>query len=245
MFAHFFRQVIATRISEIAMSGSSKESLRGVIRGAARLFNQQMWCWGQDVKRADNLLLGFGFEAWHPPIGTMSTGYALTRGGHQHVVLWGFGLFHGDPELGGMFVRRFGFAPLLTEAHDLPAAFWKPEQMPRFRLATEAPERDRLVLLLRTSCRWVAEYEDWVHRTHGEGYRNDCVMRWQDAFLDADRMAQAWRRLADSAEDVVAVTAEESPHLASSRAFPQDRVDPSKDPGSHERQNARQYDAGT
>ncbi len=194
------------------------EGTPGLLDFAARLFDQQMWCWGQDVKRPDNLLLRYGFECWRPPEDIPGAGYALRRESRRQVVLWGFGLFHGNFELGGMFVRRFGFHPLFTEAHDLPVAFWKPGSMPSFRLPEGPPEQHRLSALLSDVCAWVADYEAWVCAAGGAGYREECVARWRDPFLAADRMERSWRRLAEIAAEVVASASVSD--SAAARGFP-------------------------
>ena len=192
----------------------------GLLNFATRLFDQQMWCWGRDVEWDDNLLLRYGFERWKPPIDAVGTGYALSPDGHRQVVLWGFGLFQGDPEHGGMFVRRYGFHPLLGGSHDLPKSFWRPECVPDFWVAQDQGERERLTALLRVTCEWAADYEAWVRRDAGEDYRAECVAAREKQFLGADRMERAWRRLAWCAEDVIGLAV--ASDLANFRGFPDD-----------------------
>ena len=76
------------------------------------LFDQQLWCWGQDIRRAEgNALLAYGFTKHRPPEGKHgSTAYEWRSSGRNRVVLWGFGFFYGDGDRGGLFLQRYKFA---------------------------------------------------------------------------------------------------------------------------------------
>ena len=65
-----------------------------VQRFAAALLDQQMWCWGCDIRHGEgNVLLQYGFSRWRPPEGTLgSTAYQLEAPPSRQVVLWGFGV---------------------------------------------------------------------------------------------------------------------------------------------------------
>lgn len=61
---------------------------------ATILLDQQLWCFGCDIRRtAGNLLLEYGFERKRPPISQKgSSCYSLNWQGKQ-ILLWGFGIF--------------------------------------------------------------------------------------------------------------------------------------------------------
>ena len=75
---------------------------RQILRFGDQLMQQQLWCWGRDVERAEgNLLMEFGFERHRDcAIDPQSTCYRLDCD-ELHVSLWGFGMFFGRRDLGG------------------------------------------------------------------------------------------------------------------------------------------------
>jgi hypothetical protein len=99
---------------------------RLVSRGT-KLLSQQLWYWGCDVRRPEgNLLLDHGFARTRPSEGVQgSTIYALEPTPGAQVILWGFGVFFGRGELGGLFLNRFRFEPLLSEGAALAPAIWR------------------------------------------------------------------------------------------------------------------------
>jgi len=149
------------RDSELATPGCAPTTSDQVRPLAAALLDQQMWCWGRDIRwPAGNVLLQHGFKRWRPPEGTIGcTAYQLDLPPDRQVVLWGFGLFFGNRADGGLYLERYTFAPLWTKAGDLRAALWRPEDLPELRPPQTVAERTSLVRLLASALRWVAAYE--------------------------------------------------------------------------------------
>jgi hypothetical protein len=174
---------------------------------AAALLNQQMWCWGYDIRRAaGNVLLLRGFKRWRPPQGTLgSTAYQLDMPPDRQVVLWGFGMFFGSRSDGGLFLKRYAFAPLWTAACDLRAALWRPEELPDFRPANNLAERTCLVGVLSAAMRWIAEYETWVQETLGLDYRRQCLREWPKTVAEAGNVPQQWLLFAEHCSELLAV----------------------------------------
>ncbi len=145
------------------------------------LLDAQLWCLGQDILHAEgNLLAAFGgvrhrdgLHAGQPSC------YRLVPpdGGSLRVCAWGYGLWLGDLEAGdGCFVRRKGFAPVLTSA-DWPwaGAFGRddrPGRRPR-----SAAESARLATLVAALAEWCAGYERWIAGTVAPGWRATCESR--------------------------------------------------------------------
>ena len=96
------------------------EALNKVRKIGTTLLDQQLWCWGQDVRRAEgNALLTYGFTKHRPPEGKHgSTAYEWRGAGRSRVILWGFGFFYGDGGRGGLFLQRYKFAPKQIAAVD-------------------------------------------------------------------------------------------------------------------------------
>jgi hypothetical protein len=168
-------------------------------RFAAALLDQQMWCWGCDIRRPEgNVLLQFGFSPWRPPAGTLgSTAYQLHSPPSRQLVLWGFGLFYGDGAEGGLYLKRFTFSPLWCPNPDLRAALWRPEDLPEFRRPSPSAEQGSLRRLLAGVLHWTAAYETWVLATLGPDYRRQCLARWEKAVAEAETVPGHWLRLAE------------------------------------------------
>lgn len=169
-------------------------------RFAAGLLDQQMWCWGCDIRRREgNLLLQYGFNRWRPPEGTLeSTAYQFDAPTGSQVVLWGFGLFYGDTANGGLYLKRFAFAPLWCPNTDLRAALWRPEELPEFRSPQTARERCSVRRLVSAALHWTAQYETWVLATLGLDYRHQCLAGWDKAVAEAETVPDHWHRLAET-----------------------------------------------
>jgi hypothetical protein len=175
----------------------------GSVQRAERLLDQQMWCFGQDVRYPEgNLLLHFGFERHRQPVdaskGSLSrnSAYVLRPSRDCEIVLWGFGIFFGQIGTGAIFLRRFAFSPSWTTMPRLPAIVWSPEHLPPLGLPVTRSERGQARRLLKATALWLAGYERWVHRTAGIEYRRQCLRDWQRPGISATGVPQEWKRLA-------------------------------------------------
>jgi len=103
---------------------------------AAGLLSQQIWCWGQDIKRPEgNWLLEIGFERTTPPANQKDCAsvYRLKLSAGQRLILRGFGVFFGDDRQGGIFIERYGFSPQFTIHSRLVGDPWFCEDLPPMR----------------------------------------------------------------------------------------------------------------
>ncbi|MEM8678217.1 MAG: hypothetical protein AAGF97_02575 [Planctomycetota bacterium] len=169
---------------------------RTVRRFGGKLMEQQVWCWGRDVERPDgNLLMRFGFERHRDnDTDARSTCYRLDRD-DVHLCLWGFGMFFGRRELGGLYLDRFDFCPRWAPIESLALAIHWPDELPPFARPRGAMQWQRAHELWRSSLRWIADYETWVRDHAGAAYRCECVATWLRPFVPAEKMATAWRFL--------------------------------------------------
>jgi hypothetical protein len=166
-------------------------------RRAVALLDQQLWCWGQDVTRpGGNVLMELGMCRYRPNDGRGSTAYTGPVAGDGVVWLWGFGLLYSQPDLGGVFLRRYGFDPVLvTRLPQQP--FHTPEQLEPLCRPGTAHERTVISTLVRAATGWVAGYEHWVAETHGTAYREvTLAARNKPPVIPARDMAWAWESLA-------------------------------------------------
>lgn len=168
-----------------------------VRRHGTRLLNQQFWLWGQDIRREDNLLLRYGFSRTRPP-GDVQGGrcYALKIDARRVVVLWGFGIFYGDRDHGGIYLSRFRLAPLLAKSGKPPTRVWAPRDLPPLRSPDDDRDWSSARLLLDAVLRWISAYEAWVLAEMGGDYRQLCLACWPRAVCAATDGSAHWLRLA-------------------------------------------------
>jgi len=182
--------------STSARSGQGWCMPRPVRRFGRRLMEQQVWCWGRDVEYPNgNLLMRFGFER-HRDRSTddRSTCYRLDRD-QLHVSLWGFGMFFGRRDLGGLYIDRFQFCPKWAPVESLSLAIHWPDELPAFARPRGRSQWQRARKLWKSSLLWMANYETWVHSTVGLDYRRECVEHWLRPFVRAEKTSAAWRFL--------------------------------------------------
>lgn len=169
---------------------------RPVRRFGGRLMEQQVWCWGRDVECSDgNLLVRYGFER-HRDNNTSerSTCYRLDQD-DLHLCLWGFGMFFGSRELGGLYLNRFDFCPIWAPIESLSLNIHWPNELPIFARPRGRSQWQRARQLRKLSLFWIAGYESWVRANVGLAYRRQCVATWLRPFVRAEKKVAAWRYL--------------------------------------------------
>lgn len=164
----------------------------------AKLFGQQCWCWGRDIRRPEgNLLLDYGFRRHRPPAGEIgASAYALRLDSQRTAVLWGWGLWFGAGAGGQLFLARDSFVPRLMAAERPPDDVWALDQLPPARVPADAGEWLRARMLLAAAARWIGDYEAWILKEVGAPYRCDCVTAWRKNAIAAEAMAGLWHDLA-------------------------------------------------
>ena len=169
---------------------------RTVRRFGGKLMEQQVWCWGRDVEHPDgNLLIDFGFDRYRDrDTDDRSTCYRLERD-QLHVSLWGFGMFFGNRELGGLYLDRFDFCPKWAPVESLSLAIHWPDELPAFARPQGRLQWNCARKLWKASLLWIANYEAWIRSTVGLSYRRDCVAMWLRPFVRAEKISAAWRFL--------------------------------------------------
>jgi len=164
---------------------------------ASMLFNQQHWCWGQDIRcDTGNLLIRYGFVRTPNQIDSKGASlYRLDRTCGTHVILRGFGMFYGNNQLGGIFIPRYSFRPMLTPAADTPTPLWTTDQIPKLRWPTD-DEAEHWWRLTMDLIDWIRDYESWVAKVVGTAYRQKTLEPWackKPLAAGAESMASTWR----------------------------------------------------
>jgi hypothetical protein len=172
-----------------------------------KLFTQQAWGWGCDVRRAaGNLLLTHGFARLRRPEGVDgSSMYLLQPDSATQIGLWTFGMFYGQSDCGGLYLDRFHFDPRLTRAVALPPAIWRPEGLPPFDRPSDVADRARLAHLLLAAIDWIVGYETAVLTTLGVDYRRQCLAQWSRAkfALPPEQLPPQWQALRADCVDLL------------------------------------------
>jgi hypothetical protein len=180
-------------VLKLPISGATRRLGRG-------LLDQQMWCFGCDIRRpAGNLLLQYGFTRHRPPEGeTGGSCYILYPQPGCQIGLWGNGLFYGEVQLGGLFLKRYEFSPKLTGSPQLPAVNSQTVELPAGRKPQTEAEIERTCALLGRALSWVGRYEQWVQAVAGVDYRRQSVRAWhRKTVVPAGETAAAWQELAE------------------------------------------------
>lgn len=193
------------RLASFKETATSRGSRRGqgwctphtIRRFGEKLLAQQLWCLGQDIEHPQgNLLMQYGFSRHRDrDLNFRSTCYRLDQG-QLHVALWGFGVFFGRRDLGGLFLGRFGFCPVWAPIEAIALSVHWPDELPAFGRPHGSGQWRRAKLLWATLLQWISEYERWTTVAAGLQYRQKCVESWLRPFVKAERMADAWRFVA-------------------------------------------------
>lgn len=119
-------------------------------RLAVALLDQQLWCLGRDVTRiGGNVLAELGMCRYRSQDGRGSTAYTGRVARDGVVWLWGFGLLYWQPDRGGMFLRRYGFDPVLVAEPKNPVH--RPEYLAPFTRPNSARQRATASDLVRSA----------------------------------------------------------------------------------------------
>ena len=170
---------------------------RATRRLGQQLLTQQCWCWGQDVRcESGNLLLQYGFERHRPPDGESgATTYLLRLLPDRVLALWGFGLWYGECDCGGIFVGRFDFEARFSARETPPLPVWTPHQLADVPVPCDACRRRAARHLLSRAAGWIADYERWILAQRGLEYRRACLENWSQDFIAPEAMAPSWQRV--------------------------------------------------
>lgn len=168
------------------------------VQHAAKLLNEQCWCWGADIRYPDgNLLLTYGFRRERAPSPQAGSNmYSLHPSPTRQIILWGWGMFYGERSLGGVFLGRNGFAPFLTTTAMINTPVFTSTDLPLFCIPHGEKDYQNLARLTGNALRWIADYETWVLGIAGEPHRLTCLTEWRKRPVTDTDTADQWLTLA-------------------------------------------------
>ncbi|MAH09307.1 MAG: hypothetical protein CL961_06515 [Euryarchaeota archaeon] len=152
------------------------------ISHAISLLSQQIWYWGQDIRRKQgNLLIEFGFQRVKPPADTEieDSVYTLNLTENRSVILRGFGVYYRDNDLGAIFLPRYEFIPGYTTNLTLEQPLWTYDELPELYFPTET-EWESYTTLLTDLVNWIQSYEQRVIEEQGLEYRISTLTEWDN-----------------------------------------------------------------
>ena len=152
------------------------------IAHAVSMLSQQIWSWGQDIRRKEgNLLVEFGFERVKPPadVEIQDSVYTLNLTENRSVILRGFGVYYRDNDLGAIFLPRYEFIPGYTTNTTLEQPLWTYDELPELYFPTES-EWDSYITMLADLVKWIRDYEHKVIEEQGIEYRISTLAEWNN-----------------------------------------------------------------
>lgn len=171
-----------------------------LLANAIDLLNQQVWCWGCDVMRAEgNWLCEIGFDRIVPPEHRKdcSSVYCLDLPNRRKVILRGFGVYYSDQKRGGVYLPRYEFSPKFKSDPFLASPPWSEKDLPRLHPPSRS-QRSICASLVLDLIDWIRSYEFCVIEKLGVEYRRLTLHDWvsrDQTFIPAERIASEWRRL--------------------------------------------------
>ncbi len=168
---------------------------------ASDLLNQQLWCWGCDVRHSQgNVLVRQGFERLPPPVKSMGASiYTRPCGTEGTIWLHSYGVYFGVAGVGGIFCRRFSFVPVFSSASRLNALRWSDPNAGE--PAAPAPGVPGPAVRLTVQlCEAIAQIETGLREVVSSEERRRSVAKWQPRTgrtLPADELATGWLLLRD------------------------------------------------
>lgn len=168
------------------------------------LLDQQLWCWGYDIRvPTTNLLLDYGFNRLPVPqevVGSTIYSYRDSKG--CEFVLCGYGIFYRQARLGGIFLRRFDFAPKLISTELDLNQLWAIRNLCKLKIAHTPAEWQLVLELLADLLNWIITYEQWVLSHNGVAYRDEAIRLWLRPFRNATEAILEWQNLASQANEL-------------------------------------------
>lgn len=186
------------------MTGRPKTDPFAWRRRAAVLVDQQLWCFGYDIRRPEgNLLIERGCERIPAPVeARCGSCYRARVEGHGRrdresvFLLRGFGVLCEEPAHAGLFLHRDRFQVAWLGGRSLATIPWLPEDAPQ---ESVVPVRFRQAAagLIARLAEWIACYEEDVRETCGEAYRVSALSeRVPRGFIPPGEAPNRWRTLA-------------------------------------------------
>ena len=165
---------------------------------AADLLDQQLWCFGYDIRRPEgNLLVECDCQRLSAPESSdCSSCYRADLASGARLTLRGFGMLCEESDRShGAFIHRDGFriSWLSSEPASPP---WSLSDLPR-HASVPRHALEQVARLVSRAASWIADYEVEISDRLGVEYRSRALeARDKPAAIDPADLPSAWRSLA-------------------------------------------------
>lgn len=169
----------------------------GTRRLGEKLMHHQCWFFGRDIWHPNgNLLIKYGFERFGVPEGAKGgNAYRRVTDDGREMIVWGFGMFLGDRDRGGVFLKRYDFRPFLMRQASIRLPLWRAEDLPFHHPPRTETDRAFGARMTAQLIAEILEYEKWIGPEAGKSWRGDCLAAWDNAVLTTDQVRRGWRRI--------------------------------------------------
>lgn len=171
-------------------------------RTVTMLIDQQMWCWGCDVRRTDgNFLLLYGAQKRPSPNPRYNSTYVFPIDATTMLNLWSWGVWIASAHGGSLFIARSRFQMRYMRDAILMPDVWRKRDLPiKEDLALDRDDLAHCRGLLATALRWIGTYEVWLNRQVSSDYRDRTLANWPQknrykGGIPASEMAMRWFEL--------------------------------------------------
>lgn len=148
-------------------------------RTAVALIDQQMWCWGCDVRRTEgNLLLIYGAEKRPSPQPGYHSAYTFHLQNNTVLNLWGWGIWIARTGLGSLLISRSQFRVRYTNDVYFKPDAWRERHLPLTSNTKCTEERQKAFDLLFSAMHWAGTYESWLQTQVKLDYREQAIAAW-------------------------------------------------------------------
>ena len=172
-------------------------------RAVIPLLDQQMWCWGCDVRRTQgNLLLAHGAEKRPSPNARYHSAYTFQLDKDAVFNLWGWGIWLAHPHWGSLFISRSRCHVRYSSAFTPMPDAWRARDLPPMTGVREDTEAGYADHLLATALNWIGGYENWLGSQVEPDYRERILKQWPQrkrykGGISAAEMPVRWFELAE------------------------------------------------
>jgi hypothetical protein len=167
------------------------------IKLSNRMFDQQMWCWGCDIRNSNgNKMIEFGFRKEKTGTDKNSQSqYSIIYKEHK-IFLWGFGCLIRQSSNNSLFMRRYDLYPKRLEYVPENLLANNPKVIKKFFIKDNSLLYKCDYSLLEVFYDLIIDYENWIIKQMGSEYREYTLNSWiKKKIVDAENLILTWKKL--------------------------------------------------
>lgn len=162
------------------------------------LLHQQLWLFGRDIMCPQGNLL-YKYQFTHKKSDVRGSSMYTWQDAGKQLILWGWGIWFNQQEVGSIFVNRYRAKPKFTTT-PLLKTIHKPVDLPQltYRVNSKATA-EKVRHLWQELLVWLAMYEAWISEAYGDDWRKSQLKQFNHAITnpsDANMITQQWHQLA-------------------------------------------------